>query len=55
MTGKKFTFMASMVTLQVLCLGNVDQTITFEWYGIYSGNVGKVDITLNQLNSDDDK
>ena len=49
-TGKKFDFTASMVTLQDLCLGNPDQTITFEFYGIYSGKVGGVDITLNELN-----
>ena len=49
-TGKKFNFMASMVTLQDLCLGNPDQTISMEFYGIYSGKVGQVDITLNELN-----
>ena len=49
MTGKSFDFVASMVTLQDLCLGNPKQKITFEFYGIYSGKVGTVDTTLKQL------
>ena len=50
LTGKKFDFTASMVTLQDLCLGDPEQKITFEFYGIYSGKVGTVEVTLNDLN-----
>ena len=47
--GKQFKFVAKMITLFDLCLGEKDRKITFEWYGIYSGKIGSVDTNLNEL------
>ena len=49
--GKQFHFIAKMITLDDLCLGENDRKITFEWYGIYSGKIGSVDTNLNELNN----
>lgn len=47
--GTESTFTAQMITMQDLCLGNVNRKITIEFYGIYCGLVGKADKTLAQL------
>ena len=48
--GKQSTFTAQMITMQDLCLGNMQRKITIEYYGIYCGYVGKADRSLAQLN-----
>ncbi|MCQ2818364.1 MAG: hypothetical protein MJ252_13945 [archaeon] len=40
-----------MITLNDLCLGNKKQKILFEFYGIYSGFIGKVFSNMNELES----
>ena len=48
--GIETTFTAQRITMQDLCLGNDNRKITIEFYGIYSGLVGKADRTLAELN-----